>query len=46
MTRDDLVAKLDACTRSSEGRQRHRTIDTLLAPKTVESVEEVDSECT
>ena len=40
------AAKREACVRSSSARRRRRIIDRVLAPETVESIEEVLSECT
>ena len=46
MTRDDLVAKFHACAGTLSTRQRRRIVDTVLALESVQSIEEVVSECT
>ena len=46
MTRDDLVAKFEACARALKSGRRRRIIDAVLALETVRSIEEVICECT
>ena len=40
------AARLEVCARSLSARRRRRIIDRVLALETVESIEEVLSECT
>ena len=46
MTEEELVAKFETCAQSLDARQRRRAVDCVMALETVESVEDVVSECT
>ena len=46
MIEEELVTKFEVCARSLSARRRRRIIDRVLALETVESIEEVLSECT
>ena len=45
MTREEIVAKFDACARSLSPRRRRGTIERVLALETAGSIEEVLREC-